>query len=339
MAQKTIPHLIDWAITPRCNLSCEHCRGMGQEELPGGRARRLVAEIAQLEPDWVIVEGGEPLLRSDLIELLGLMRRQSLEVHIITNGLLLNENTFAALKELEVKVMISIDGATAATYEAIRRGSDFWKAVDLARRCARIGLLEAVNFTVLNSNYMEIPGLFRLAASLGVPKINFIGFKPCQSHSAELLAPQQCGQAIRLACQGAQETGLDFFFDEPFFWAVVREWGLAVGKPALAAGILSPATTACIFGEYLFIGTDGEVRPCSFAPMVVANVAEQSLVEIWHKVLSSSFFQEVRDAKSRKGPCGDCRYREECKGCRSRTFLLTGDWLSSDPCCPLLRNK
>lgn len=292
-------------------------------------------EIAQLKPDWVIVEGGEPLLRRDLFDLLGLMRQQSLEVYVITNGLLLNERTFAALKELKVKIMISIDGATPATYQAIRRGADFEKALDQVRKWAPTGSMESINFTVLKSNYLEIPDIFHLATSVGVPKINFIGFKPCQGHSEELLTPEQYGQAIRLACRGAQETGLDFFFDEPFFWATVQEWGLSVEKPGLAAGILSPATTACIFGEYLFIGTDGEVRPCSFAPMVVANVAEESLVEIWHKVRCLPFFQQVRDAKNRNGSCGDCRYREACKGCRSRTFMLTGDWFAADPCCPL----
>ena len=308
---------------------------MGQEELPAGRARRLVMEIAQLKPAWVIVEGGEPLLRRDLFELLTMMRRQSLEVHLITNGLLLEEGTFAALRALEVKVMISIDGATPATYQSIRRGSDFKRAVEQVRQCAQTGLLESINFTVLKSNYLEIPGIFHLAASLAVPKINFIGFKPCQGQSAELLSPQQCGQAIRLACQGAQETGLDFFFDEPFFWAVVKEWNLSAAQPVQAAGILSPATTACIFGEYLFIGTDGEVRPCSFAPLVVGNIADASLVEIWQAMRSSAFFQRVGDVKSRKKPCRDCRYGEECKGCRSRTFMLTGDWFSADPYCPL----
>lgn len=331
----TFPYLIDWAITPRCNLTCKHCRGMAKDELPSERARKLVNEIAQLKPGWLIVEGGEPLLRHDLFELLDLMREQSLEVHLITNGLLLNERMLATLKGLGVKVMISIDGARPATYLAIRQGSNFETVVAQARKCAQAGLLESINFTVLKSNYMEIPGIFRLAASIGVPKITFIGFKPCQGYSEALLTPEECGEAIRFACQGAQETGIEFFFDEPFFWAAVKEWGLSVGKPALGAGIVAPATTACIFGEYLFIGTDGEVRPCSFAPMIIANVNEKSLGEIWHEVQTSSFFQEVRESKSRTGYCRDCQYLEGCKGCRSRTFMLTGDWFSADPYCPL----
>ena len=73
MGEIQSPALVDWAITPKCNLSCQHCRGMAKEELSSERARELVTEIAELKPGWVIVEGGEPLLRADLFELLALM--------------------------------------------------------------------------------------------------------------------------------------------------------------------------------------------------------------------------------------------------------------------------
>jgi len=83
------PHFVDWAITPKCNLSCRHCRGFPEGELSTERAKKLIAEIAELSPSWVIVEGGEPLLRQDLFELLGLMRQRQLDVYLITNGMLL----------------------------------------------------------------------------------------------------------------------------------------------------------------------------------------------------------------------------------------------------------
>ena len=122
MSKRQYPYFIDWAITPRCNLSCRHCRGFSEVELSTERARKLVAEIAELKPGWVIVEGGEPLLRQDLFDLLELMRQRQLDVHLITNGMLLNPRVIAALKQLGVRVMISIDGATQATYEAIGMG-------------------------------------------------------------------------------------------------------------------------------------------------------------------------------------------------------------------------
>jgi len=326
---------VDWAITAKCNLSCRHCRGFSAGELSTERARKLVAEIAELKPGWVIVEGGEPLLRDNLFELLDLMRQRQLEVHLITNGMLLSPQIITVLKQLGVRVMISIDGATQATYEAIRNGANFESVVQAARSCVKEGLLEAINFTILKRNYTEIPGILELAASIGVGKVNFIGLKPCQSYTEELLTPQEYGEAIKLACQAAQKTGVEFFFDEPFFWATVRELVLTARMPAVSTGILAPSTSACIFGEYLFIETNGDVKPCSFAPMTLGNVNEKPLGEIWREVLSSPFFSQIKDPKTRTGSCQNCRYLADCKGCRSRTYVLTGEWFASDPVCPL----
>jgi len=308
---------------------------MSEEELSTERAKTLIAEIAELEPGWVIVEGGEPLLREDLFELLGLMQQRQLEVHLITNGMLLSPEVLAHLKQLGVKVMISIDGATPETYEAIRNGASFERVVQSARNCAQEGLLEAINFTILKANYTEIPGILELAHSIGVQRVTFIGLKPCEDYAEQLISPQEYGEAIKLTCQAAQETGVEFFFDEPFFWATAREWGLFASVPAVSTGILVPSTAACIFGEYLFIEPNGEVKPCSFAPMILANVNDKPLGEIWHEVLGSPFFHQLKDPKTRTGYCRSCHYLEDCKGCRSRTFVLTGDWFSSDPCCPL----
>ncbi len=308
---------------------------MPEGDLSTERARKLIDEIAELKPGWVIIEGGEPLLRDDLFELLSLMRQRQLEVHLITNGMLISPQILATLKQLGVKLMISIDGATPETYQSIRHGASFEKVVQSARECVKEGLLEAINFTVLKRNYTEIPGIFELAASIGVPKITFIGLKPCEGYPLELLSPQEYEKAISFVCQASLKTGIECFFDEPFFWAVVRELGLTAHLPAESTGILLPSTSACIFGEYLFIETNGDVKPCSFAPMTLGNVNEKPLGSIWAEMLSSPFFQQLKDCKTRTGSCQSCQYLEDCKGCRSRTYILTGDWFAADPCCPL----
>jgi len=329
------PYVVDWAITAKCNLKCRHCRGMFTGELSTERAKKLIAEIAVLKPGWVIVEGGEPLLRADLFELLKLMRQSQLETHLITNGMLLNPEIITTLKKLGVRVMISIDGATKATFEAIRGGANFETVIKSAENCAKAGILEAINFTILKTNYTEIPQFFKLAASIGTKKITFIGLKRCQDYLKELLSPEEYKEAIKLTCEAAQRTGIEFFFDEPFFWATVKELGFLAHMPASGAGILAPATTACIFGEYIFIEPNGEVKPCSFAPITVGNVSVESLDKIWHEMLVSPLLNQIRDPKTRTGSCQACQYLVECKGCRSRTYVLTGDWFAADPVCPL----
>jgi len=308
---------------------------MLEGELSNERARKLIEEIAKLKPGWVIVEGGEPLLREDLSELLALMREKQLDVYLITNGLLLTPQIMTSLKQLGVRVMISIDGASPTTYESIRQGASFEQVLQSARSCARQGLLEAINFTILEKNYTEIPAILELAASIGVPKVNFIGLKPCHNYPEELLTPREYGEAIKLTCQAAQRTGVEFFFDEPFFWATVKEWGLTARMPAEDAGIVVPSTTACAFGDYLFIEPNGDVKPCSFAQLVLGNVNNKPLDEIWREACSSPLLQKIKDPKATTGHCQSCPYLEDCKGCRSRTFALTGDWFASDPICPL----
>jgi len=308
---------------------------MPEGGLSSERADKLVEEIAGLKPGWVIIEGGEPLLREDLFHLLKLMRQRHLEVHLITNGLLLTPQIMAALKQSGTRVMISIDGASPETYESIRQGSDFDQVLQAARSCAKQGLLEAINFTILKDNYTEIPGILELAASIGAPKVTFIGLKPCHNYPEELLSPIEYGEAIELTCQAAQKTGVDFFFDEPFFWATVKDRGLMARMPAEGAGIVATSTTACAFGDYLFIEPNGEVKPCSFAQLVLGNVNDKPLDQIWSEARSSPLVQKIKDPKTKTGYCQSCPYLEDCKGCRSRTFALTGDWFASDPVCPL----
>jgi len=328
------PHFVDWAITGECNLSCRHCRGVPKGEVSTERAKKLITEIAELKPGWVFVEGGEPLLRQDLFELLELLQQKRLNIHLSTNGLLLTPQILNTLKRLEVRVMISIDGATPVTYESIRGDASFEKVVEQASSCAQNGLLEAINFVILKRNYTEIPAIFNLAASVGAPKITLIGLKPCQDYSEELLSPQEYREAIKLACQAAQETGVEFFFDEPFFWPVVKELGLTAHLPAADAGIVIPSTSACAIGDYVFIESSGEVKPCSFAPLIVGNVNEKPLGELWREMLASPLLHQIKDPHTRTGYCLDCQYLADCKGCRSRTFALTGDWFASDPVCP-----
>jgi radical SAM protein with 4Fe4S-binding SPASM domain len=308
---------------------------MPEAELSTEVARRLITEIAALKPGWVLIEGGEPLLRKELFQLLGLMRERGLEVHLTTNGILLTPYIIARLKQLEVRVAISIDGATAATYESIRGVASFEEVVEQARNLAQEDLLSAIDFTILKRNYTEIPAVFRLAASLGVPKITLIGLKPCRDYSEELLSPREYSEAIKLTCQAAQETGVEFFFDEPYFWATVKELGLTARLPEDGAGVVISATSACALGDYLFIESTGEVKPCSFAPLVLGDVNERPLGEIWSEMLASPLINRLKDPESRTGYCQRCQYLADCMGCRSRTFALTGDWFASDPVCPL----
>jgi radical SAM protein with 4Fe4S-binding SPASM domain len=83
----------------------------------------------------------------------------------------------------------------------------------------------------------------------------------------------------------------------------------------------------------MFVSNDGSVYPSGFLPIVVGNVRESSVVDLYrdHEV-----FRRLRDVTAYKGRCGRCPYRDWCGGSRARAYAWTGDELESDPLCPFV---
>jgi len=115
------PIFIDWAITNKCNLRCIHCTGMMENELSCERALTLIDEIKELNPEWIIIEGGEPFLRKDIFKILERVNIHNLKTYIITNALLLNKEIIKNIKEMEnLKILVAFDGSNKGTYESIK---------------------------------------------------------------------------------------------------------------------------------------------------------------------------------------------------------------------------
>jgi radical SAM protein with 4Fe4S-binding SPASM domain len=296
---------------------------------------KVIQEIAELKPGWVIVEGGEPLLHENIFDILKRLKDEYLNVYLITNGTMLNAEKIQTLKQLEIKVMVSIDSADPKVFEELRRGAKFGDVVQKAKDCAEAGILDTVNTVVSKLNYRELPQILDLVKSIGANKSMLLGLKPCKNYSANVLSPEDYGEAIKLAAESAMKTGVEIFFDEPFFHPAIEEWGLSIPNSNSENGILVSETPGCIIGEYIFIEPNGDVKPCTFAPLVIGNVKEKGLAEIWKDILSSEFLNRLRDPATRTGHCQSCPYLRKCKGCRSRTFTLTSDWFGTDPVCPI----
>ncbi|MBJ77192.1 MAG: hypothetical protein CMJ98_09270 [Planctomycetes bacterium] len=104
------------------------------------------------------------------------------DVKFLTNGLLMNERMREAIVDSGVhQVHISIDGATARTYESIRVGGNFDRLKEniaaLAKRKATSGRgihdvpTLQFNITLMQANLEELPLFVDLAEELGVTRI------------------------------------------------------------------------------------------------------------------------------------------------------------------------
>ncbi len=329
------PYMIDWAITNRCNLDCLHCRGMAEEELDRDTILKVAAEIPTLKPGWVIIEGGEPLLCGELLfEVIEIMHRNKIRVYLITNGMLLDEKMVMRFAKLNVNLMISIDGADKESYEETRMGASFEKLKESVAIATEYNVLDSCPVTIGKHNHQQIGELFKFAQEIGYRKITILGLKPCQDYEKYVLNAKEYESLFFSIVEKQKEYNMDIYVDEPFFRPFLKEHGIDY-SPDSENGIIVPDVSRCIFGDYMFIETNGDVKPCTFAPVVMGNVNEKGLGEIWNNMQNSGLIKEINDFSTRENPCNECKYLDECGGCRSRTFALTESWTAPDPACPL----
>lgn len=130
------PKEIILEVTNRCNLKCRFCHFHGEEakrrrELGSMDKRiwnKVLDEISQWnKPCGLLTHGaGEPLLYSDLVELLTRASDiKRLSVGFMTNGMLLTEEISKKLVELQVNsIALSIDGINPETHDYFRRNAD-----------------------------------------------------------------------------------------------------------------------------------------------------------------------------------------------------------------------
>jgi len=164
-------------LTMRCNLRCEHCyipvkrRATHTErELSLGEVQRILDEITEAGCLWLLLTGGDPLMRRDFLDIYTYARRKGLIVTLFTNGTLLTRRIADHLAEWRpFNIEISLYGATQETYERVtgipgsyaqcRRGIDL-----LLERGLPLGL----KTSVMTLNQHELGQMQSFASGLGV---------------------------------------------------------------------------------------------------------------------------------------------------------------------------
>jgi MoaA/NifB/PqqE/SkfB family radical SAM enzyme len=131
-----------WAalyVTRRCNLSCEYCilEGKRRPDPPTIRLTTAIDKLKELGLAMVVITGGEPTLREDLVQLVAHSRRRGLVTCLNTNGTRLTSEVADRLGAAGLDVLnISIDGlhARAGRAKALDRSQGALEAATVAGR-------------------------------------------------------------------------------------------------------------------------------------------------------------------------------------------------------------
>lgn len=257
-------------VTKACNLCCSYCYFSASKPLPGEMATeeyaRLWPEMVALRPHKVIVTGGEPLLRPDILDLLRGLRDADPEHHVLrclnTNGHLVTPELARELVGLADEVRVSLD-AMPGRNDALRGEGNFETAVRALETCYAVGFEPKVLVTVTSHSLPDLEELLCFLIEKKITRINLNTFRPIGRGKGkwELTANPS---DVRVA--------------------VERAWARCCpDQPPPPEPPRPESCSNCGVGSFLNVMPDGDVFPCHVLTQRefrCGNVREQSLLEI-----------------------------------------------------------
>jgi radical SAM protein with 4Fe4S-binding SPASM domain len=278
-----------------CLVSYRPKIGKGRGALDFERFRHIVDGLPGLER--LTLQGlGEPLLAPRLTDMVAYAAGRGIAVGFNTNAQLLTPERSRQLVEAGVAWLhVSVDGATAGTYEGIRSGARFDRLEQhvpaltaAARRRSDGGPDICLVFVAMRRNIRELPDVVRLASRWGVPAVRVQNL----SHSFDDTDPSGTYAEIRrYAADEALFTAGDLGLAQTAFSeaaAAADELGLALRLPQLderpapqrqqRRGCDWPWTSA-------YVTHTGDVQPCCMVMgserATLGSVSDRSFAEVW----------------------------------------------------------
>jgi radical SAM protein with 4Fe4S-binding SPASM domain len=323
----TEPFHLQWHLTSNCNLGCIHCYREEPKTKMGPQAlNESLAGYAKFlkcigRGGRIQFTGGEPFISPHLFDLIQAARSFHIPTRVSSNGTLVTHERSKALRRAGCSLVeVSLDGLEA-THDALRRTGSFEQALDGISNLREADIEVTVSMVVSKVNVSQVLAVARLAEVVA------------DRFSVNRLVPFGNGQVLRDECLSSEElrrlfTRIDHFrrksrIDVPI--------GDPLRIPFLNARVNEcQGVTGCAVGyNTLAIDSNGDVYPCRKLPILIGNVLEQPLLEIWH----SPIMKMLRNRDGLEGKCGACRLRWACGGCRGMALACTGNPMAEDPQC------
>jgi len=181
--ETALPSQLSLHVTSQCNMKCSWCpRQTGTvPQKPDMQVEVLVKalEICPTIRSVCIAGFGEPLLCSNLGDIIQEAKRRSLYVGVITNGVLLADFAKVLNAWRVDSVSISLNAATAESHKRCN-GTDTWdRVIKGIKEAVKIFPLRVkASMVVYRENVSEMKNFLELAASLGVTNVDFLTLLP-----------------------------------------------------------------------------------------------------------------------------------------------------------------
>jgi radical SAM protein with 4Fe4S-binding SPASM domain len=326
-------------LTTHCNISCLHCIAEASvngnsTSIPHDRMQLLIDEAQFIGVSTLDLSGGEPLLYDGFFDICEYVLSKKFNVSFVTNGLLIPKGMKSLSRILkkygnQLGIGVSLDGPSPESHGYFRPEDTFDPAIEAIIMLREAGANVSVSCVLNKINIRLIPEFLTFLSSIGISDIGFFPFMPL-------------GRGEQFENEVLSSKAIHTFLKKKDSWNKVYKGNIGFKMPweFLFLEYEKKYAGPCEAGyTRLWVNSRGEVTPCaSMIDVIIGNINHDSISKIWH---NSPVLKNLRDPFLLKGTCSSCQYRNGCRGgCRGLAYLMEGDYLCSDPYCPIVvQNK
>ena len=293
-AGEHVPPFLIASITSSCNLHCDgcysRCNNSTTDDAPVNQLTdedwsRIFDEAEELGVSFILLAGGEPMLRKGVIE--AASEKKNILFPVFTNGTYMTESFFNLFDESRnIVPIMSIEGEKKVT--DARRGTGIYdKLMSNMDELQRRGIIFGASVTVTTANYKEVSseGFISKLSDKGCKAVIYVEYVPVTEESS-VLAPTDVEREYltteinRLRNDHPEIVFVSFPGDEKSSGGCI-----AAGR------------------GFFHINSHGDAEPCPFSPYSDTNVRDTSLRE----AMKSKFFRTMIDGgllnDNHKGGC------------------------------------
>jgi MoaA/NifB/PqqE/SkfB family radical SAM enzyme len=286
--------LVLFAPTARCNSRCVSCdwwRADGAGDLSLPEIDALAADLERAGTRVVVLTGGEPLVRADVMAVADRFRARGISLELLTSGLALARHAGDVAARFQA-VTVSLDGHTPALYREIR-GVDGLDAVVAGVRKLRAAaprIAITARATIHRHNFRHLPDLIAKSRAMGLDAISFLAADvTTDAFNRRPGLPQVAESRLLLDAEEVEELAAIVESTIHAHGDAIREGRIAQDAAGLRRLVghyrahlgqgpfVAPPCNAP--WASLFIEADGDVRPCFFHP-AVGNLRTRRLPEL-----------------------------------------------------------
>lgn len=288
-----IPPFLICSITSSCNLHCQGCYARANDscndrkpvnQLTAEQWDRIFAEAETLGIGFILLAGGEPLYRKDVIEKAAQHKR--ILFPVFTNGTLIDNNFIELIqKNRNIVPVFSLEGTKEET--DLRRGNGMHehllKTMELLKKKGAI-FGASITVTTANINDVYSEQFAKDLSARGGKATIYVEYVPTTNNSANLALKDVDRAFAESRIKTLRKTGQQIFLSFP-------DDEKALGG-CLAAG-----------RGFFHINSHGEAEPCPFSPFKAGDVAKTSIREALQSPLFSALAEKGLLNKKHEGGC------------------------------------